>query len=151
MKDMVIHEPNGLLHQKSDPVEDFTEVKRIADDLLVTIKRWARSRWWCWWLGIAAPQIGFMRRVIVLRRGWNRYAVMVNPAIIERKIPVPYIERCYSVDGRYVVKRHLWAKVRYQDVSGVWHEMVIMGPSAMYQEIDHLNGVLISQIGVWVL
>lgn len=149
MKSAVIREPNDLLHQKSDLVEDFTEVKRIADDLLIIIKRWAR--WWNPWLGVAAPQIGFMRRVIVLRRGRNQYTVMVNPAITKAKVPILWIERCYSVNGRYMVKRHLWAKVRHQDVSGVWHEMVIMGPSAIYQEIDHLNGLLISQIGVRVL
>lgn len=146
MKSAVIREPNDLLHQKSDLVEDFTEVKRIADDLLIIIKRWAR--WWNPWLGVAAPQIGFMRRVIVLRRRWNQYTVMVNPAIIEVKIPIPSIETCYSVNGVYLVKRPLWARVRYQDISGVRHETVIVGPSALYQEIDHLNGVLISQIGM---
>lgn len=145
----VIREPNNLLHQKSAPVTDFTEVKRITDDLLITIKRWAR--WWNPWLGIAAPQIGFMRRVIVLRRRWSRYTIMVNPIIIAAKIPIPFIERCYSVDGTYIVKRYLWAKIRYQDIARVWHKMIIMGPNAIYQEIDHLNGILVSQIGMRIL
>lgn len=148
---MVIHEPNELLHQKSDPVEDFAEVKRIAGDLLITVKRWGKARWWNPFLGIAAPQIGFMRRIIVMQRWWNHYTIMINPVIVKSRIPVPYIERCYSVDGMYLVKRYLWARVRYQDVSGVRHETVIIGPSAIYQEIDHLNGILVSQIGVRVL
>ena len=145
----MIHEPNDLLHQKSDPVEDFMEMKRIADDLLVTIKRWAL--WRNPWLGIAGPQLGFMRRVIVLRHGWSRYMVMVNPALLQAKIPFPFIETCYSVDGIYLVKRHLWVKIRYQDMSGILRETVITGPSAIYQEIDHLNGILVSQIGLRIL
>ena len=146
MNSIVIREPHDLLHQKSDAVEDFLEVRRIADDLLITIKRLAR--WWNPWLGLAAPQIGFMRRVIVLRRRWSRYVVMVNPVIIKRKIPTPFIERCYSVEGAYIVKRYLWTKVRYQDISGMLHELAILGPSAIYQEIDHLDGVLVSQAGI---
>ncbi len=150
MKDTaVLHEPNDLLHQRSDTVKDFTEIKRITGDLFITIKRWAR--WWNPWLGIAAPQIGFLRRVIILRSGWSKYTAMINPCIIKVRVPVPYIETCYSVNGIYVVKRYVWARVRYQDISSAWHETIVIGPSALYQEIDHLNGVLISQIGTRIL
>lgn len=62
------------------------------------------------------------------------------------------IETCYSLNREkyYLVKRYLWAKVTYQDLQGMQCEKIVRGPSAIYQEIDHLNGIMISEIGVRV-
>ena len=54
---MIIKEPNILLHQKCEPVTDFVEARKIADELLVAIK--SVAKWWNRWLGFAANQIGY--------------------------------------------------------------------------------------------
>ena len=149
MEPQIIKEPNEILHQKSDRVIDFREAEEIAKILLAAIRK--LSKFWNRWLGLAANQMGYLRRIIVLRMGSNDYLIMVNPEVLEVRCPFPYCERCRSVRGLYIVKRYLWARVRYQDLDGKWNEIVLKGPSAIYQEIDHLNGLLVSEIGFRIL
>ena len=143
---MIIKEPNNLLHQKCESVTDFTEAKKVADEVLVTIR--SVAKWWNRWLGFAANQIGYSKRIIALRKGKDEYCILINPMFMEKRIPFPYLEGCYSVRGIYIVKRYLWTKVQYQDLGGNSHEMILRGPSALYQEIDHIDGVLISEVGL---
>ena len=51
----------------------------------------------------------------------------------------------------YLVKRYLWSKVIYQDLGGNWHEIALKGPSPIYQELDHLDGIMVSNIGLRIL
>lgn len=145
----ILKEPNQLLHRQCEPVRDFDEATRIAEELLTAIK--SVAKFWNPWLGLAANQIGFSKRMIVLRKSKNDYEIMINPILIEKKFPFPYLERCYSVNGLYLVKRYLWTKVKYQDLESNWHEIILKGINAIYQEVDHINGVLVSDIGMRVL
>jgi len=143
---MIIKEPDNLLHGRCTEVTDFIEAKQIADKLLVTIR--SMTKWWNRWLGFAANQIGYSKRIITLRKGKDEYDILINPVIVQKRWPFPYLEGCYSVRGIYIVKRYLWAKVQYQDLEGSRQEMIVRGPSALYQEIDHIDGILISDIGL---
>lgn len=77
---------------------------------------------------------------------------MINPIVVERHFPFPYVETCYSLGLKryHLIKRYLWAKVKYQDVEGAWHEKILRDPSAIYQEIDHLNGIMVSERGLQI-
>lgn len=143
----IILEPHELLHKPCEKVYDFLEARKIAQELLQVIK--SASQWWNRCLGFAANQIGYSKRIIVLRMGKNYYEILINPILVEKKFSFPYIETCYSLNREkyYLVKRYLWAKVIYQDLHGVRCEQIVRGPSAVYQEIDHLNGILVSEIG----
>jgi peptide deformylase len=141
----ILREPNDFLHQHCEPVSRFDDAKLIVNALLRAIK--SISKPWNRWLGLAANQIGFLKRIIALRMGGDRYAVLINPVLIEKKFPFPYLERCYSVDGIYLIKRYLCAKVKYQDIDGEFCEIILRGPSAIYQEMDHLDGRLVSESG----
>ena len=147
----IFKEPNEILHRKCESITDFDEAKQIADELLVVIK--LVSKWWNRWLGFAANQIGFPKRIIALRKSRDEYEILVNPVLTETRFPFPYLETCYSLDFKkyYFVKRYLWAKVKYQDLEARPHEMILKGPSAVYQEIDHINGIMVSEIGFRVL
>ncbi len=147
----IVKEPNNLLHQKCEPVSNFDEAKQIADELLLVIK--SVSKWWNRWLGFAANQIGYSKRIIALRKSKNEYEILINPILVETRFPFPHLETCYSLNLRekYLVKRYLWAKVKYQNLEGSPREMILKGPSAIYQEIDHINGILISEIGFRIL
>ncbi|MDO8530064.1 MAG: peptide deformylase [bacterium] len=148
---MIVKEPNDLLHQKCEPVSNFEEAKQIANELLITIK--SVSKWWNGWLGFAANQIGHSKRIIVLRKGKENYKILINPIVLEKRFSFPFLEKCYSLSLKkiYLVKRYLWVKVKYQDLASNTHEMTVIGPSAIYQEIDHIDGILISEVGfrVW--
>ena len=144
----IVKEPNGLLHQKCEPVTDFEEAKKIADGLVIVMK--SVSRRWNRWLGFAANQIGYNKRIIGLRNGKDRYSIFINPTFIEKRFPFPCLEKCYSLPSLkevYLVKRYLWAKVKYQDLNGTSHKIIFRGPSAIYQEIDHIDGIMVSEIG----
>ena len=145
MTPVILTEPNTLLHQRSVPVTKFIEAKHIAEKLTLILK--AKSKFWNRWVGFAANQIGYPVRMVALRNIANKYPVLINPQIIEKKFPFPYVEGCFSVKGFYLVKRYLWARVKFQTLTAEWHEIVLKGPSAIYQEIDHLNGILVSEVG----
>jgi len=148
---MIIKEPNSLLHQKCESVSDFEEAKQIAGELLIVVK--SVSRWWNRWLGFAANQIGYSKRIIALRTGRGEYEILVNPMVTEKRFPFPHLESCYSLNLKeiYLVKRYLWAKVKYQNLKGEPQDLIVKGFSAIYQEIDHIDGVLISEVGyrIW--
>lgn len=144
-----VREPNKLLRQKCSPVHDFEEAKQIANELVTAAK--SAAKFWNRWLGFAANQIGYSKRIIVLRKNRDDFSVLINPKLIEQLLPFPYLEKCYSVDGLYLVKRYLWSKVKYQDLNGNWHEIILKGPSAIYQELDHIDGILVSDNGVRIL
>lgn len=147
----IIKEPNNLLHKPCEPVDNFKEAERIANELLVVIK--SVTRWWKLWLGFAANQIGYPKRIIILRKDQNEYEILVNPIIVKKRFPFPFIETCYSFDVKkyYLVKRYLWVKVKYQNLEGDWCKMILKGPSAVYQEMDHIDRIMVSEIGWRIL
>ena len=152
MQTKIIKEPDSFLHQKCESITDFEEARKITNDLVDMMK--SVSKWWNRWLGFAANQIGYNKRIIGLRNGKNRYDILINPVFVKKRLPFLYFEKCYSLPSLkevYLVKRYLWAKVKYQDLSGAWKEKVLLGPSAIYQEIDHIDGIMVSEIGWRIL
>jgi len=145
MRSEILRDQNKILHTTCEAVTDFEEAKQIAEELVEVIK--SVAKFWNIWLGFAANQIGYSKRIIVLRKGKDEYQILINPFLVQTRIPFPYLERCYSTSGIYRVKRYLWAQVKYQDLQQQWQEMILKGPSAVYHEIDHLEGILISEKG----
>lgn len=82
------------------------------------------------------------------RRSWGVMSehVMVNPSIVFREGEQFGHDGCLSVPGLYVdaLRRDLRVRLRYQDVSGDWHETDAEGHFAhvLQHEYDHLEGVL---------
>ncbi len=129
-----------VLRKQSRPVEKFdARLKQLVDDMLETMYE-ADG------IGLAAPQIGILRRIIVI----DLYddagpAVYVNPQIIEQAGEQFEIEGCLSlpgVSGR--VLRPQQVTVRYQNLAGEVCQKTADGllARAFCHEIDHLNGVL---------
>ena len=91
-------------------------------------------------VGLAAPQVGILRRVAVVdvTEDHSGLLEMVNPEIIER-------EGTLSVPGRQaVVTRPMKVKARYQTRKGEWMEIETEGfeARAICHELDHLDGTL---------
>lgn len=145
MTPRIVKAPDDRLRVWSTEVTDFEEAKKITSELLFAVK--SVAKFWKLWLGFAAPQIGYNKRIIVLRDGRKGWKIMLNPVVSKKRWPFFYPGRCYSLDGRYLMKGYLWRKVKSQDLQGDYHEEILRGPSALEHEIDHLNGLLASDIG----
>lgn len=137
--------PDPILRQVAAPVERVdAEVRRLADDMLATMYDAPG-------IGLAAPQVGISRRLIVLDvsddDGEGRPLVMINPEILHlgegRR---SYEEGCLSIpDVKVEIERPSTLKVAYLDRDGVRQQLDAEGllATAIQHEIDHLDGRLI--------
>ena len=95
-------------------------------------------------LGLAAPQIGILRRVcIVLDDDETTYLELINPEILSQEGEQEGFEGCLSLAGMYgIVKRPMKVKVRAQDRTGAYVEYEREGVTArcFCHEIEHLDG-----------
>ncbi len=97
-------------------------------------------------LGLAAPQIGVLRRVIVIVDGDTEQLVaLINPEITNASGKQNANEGCLSVPGVWgKTERPAEVTVKAQDSKGEWFEITRTGITAvcLCHEIDHLNGIL---------
>ena len=98
-------------------------------------------------VGLAAPQVGVLRRVVVIDPTEDHSGLreLVNPEILETSGSQTGREGCLSVPERQgVVTRPMKVRVRYQDRKGNPVEAEVEGleARAICHEVDHLNGVL---------
>jgi peptide deformylase len=129
----------NFLTQKSEQVS-IEEAQEIITDLLDTANYHIDN---C--AGLAAPQIGVLKKVIVVRRD-NSFFPMVNPMII-KKSGKKFVnnEGCLSLEGSRAVERYENVLVNYSDGRGKRQTKSFNGMMAVIvqHEVDHLNGKLI--------
>jgi len=95
-------------------------------------------------LGLAAPQVGVLRRVAVIEVD-ELLLELINPVILTKRGKCVDLEGCLSVPGRYAeVERPKSVVVGTYDRSGAYHEIKLSGLAARAacHEIDHLDGEL---------
>ena len=121
------------------PVTDFnSRLHTLLDDMADTL---AESGG----VGLAAPQVGILRRVCVVLDEDDQLIELVNPEIIRTEGEQTGLEGCLSVPGKYgVVTRPEVVRVRAQDRDGEWFEVEDGGLTArcFCHEIEHLDGHL---------
>ena len=96
-------------------------------------------------VGLAAPQVGILKRIVVIDCTGEDPILLINPEIIETSGEQTGYEGCLSVPGKSgIVTRPNYVKVRAQNIDMEWFE--IEGEEllarAFCHEIDHLNGHL---------
>ena len=99
-------------------------------------------------VGLAAPQVGILRRVVLVDVG-EEIIELINPELIETDGEQVGPEGCLSVPGKYgLVKRPYYAKVRAQDRDGNWFEAEgeELIARCFCHELDHLDGILYTQV-----
>ena len=139
-KIMTVKEP--CLHKVCRPVEKFDgKLHKLLDDMKETLLD-ANG------VGLAAPQVGILRRVVVVDTG-EEMLELVNPELLETRGEQEGAEGCLSVPGKYgLVKRPMVAKVRAQDRDGNWYE--VEGEELIARcfchEIDHLDGIVYTEV-----
>lgn len=127
-----------LLRKKSRPVEEF------GDKLAILLDDMAETMYKADGCGLAAPQIGLLRRVIVCDYG-KGLVEMVNPVILEASGKIGGQEGCLSIPGkRGYVERYDTLRVQWQTRNGDKKVKTFKGFDAvvLQHEIDHLEGVL---------
>lgn len=129
---------DDLLRKKSRKVDEIDDrIQVLLDDMLQTM--YENNG-----VGLAAPQVGILKRVVVIDIGEGPL-FLINPEIIEEEGFYVDQEGCLSVPGRQgEVKRPYRVKVKAQDRKG--NEIIVEGEEllarALCHEIDHLNGIL---------
>ncbi len=127
-----------ILRKISKVVKNIDERTQILiDDMLDTMYE-ANG------IGLAAPQVGILKRVVVIDIG-DGPIILINPEIVEANGEVKDVEGCLSVSGKQGnVIRPKYVKVKAEDRDG--NSIEIQGEDllarALCHEIDHLNGIL---------
>ena len=139
-KIMTVKEP--CLHKVCRPVEKFDgKLHKLLDDMKETLLD-ANG------VGLAAPQVGILRRVVVVDTG-EEMLELVNPELLETSGEQEGAEGCLSLPGKYgLVRRPNVAKVRAQDRNGNWFEVEgeALIARCFCHEIDHLDGIVYTEV-----
>ena len=144
LRDIIIH-PDPRLKKVCAPVEEITpELRKLADDMLQTMYEAPG-------IGLAAPQVGELRRLIVMdcvkeEDARPRPMALFNPEVLWTSDDTNiYEEGCLSIPEQYAdVERPAEVKVRWLDRDGKKQEELFDGlwATCVQHEIDHLNGKL---------
>lgn len=133
-------EKEEILHKVCRPVTDFNErLWQLLDDM-------AETMYHADGVGLAAPQVGILRRAVVIDTGEGQGLIeLVNPKIVMSKGSQLEVEGCLSCPGEYgKVKRPARVKVEAQNRYGDPVEYVgtDLLARAFCHEIDHLDGIM---------
>ena len=130
-----------ILAKTSRKVEKFDDrLAQLLDDMRETMYQ-ANG------VGLAAVQVGILRRAIVIDCG-DGYIELVNPEIISSEGEQFEEEGCLSLPGQVgVTCRPMTVRVKAQDRNGKWQVLKGEGLKArcFCHEIDHLDGILFTQ------
>lgn len=137
-----------VLTIEAQTITDFTpELGRVVDEMLLSMQQ-AQG------VGIAAPQVHLSLALFIMASRPNeRYpdapyiapTVVINPHILDYSQQMePGEEGCLSIqERRFLISRHTWVRVKYQDLDGQWHAQKLSGFIAriFQHEYDHLQGI----------
>ena len=135
--------PDPVLKKKASPVQRVDDsIKSLVNDLFETM--YAADG-----VGLAAPQVGVLKQVIVLdttpRQPESKPVAMINPQIIAKEGSTRYSEGCLSIPGEAEeVDRAAKVTVQFVDVSGQEQTLEADGllAVAIQHETDHLQGTM---------
>lgn len=138
----ILKDEDPVLLKKSRPVVDFDQkLWDLLDDMKETLEH-ANG------LGLAAPQIGILRRAVIVIDGDGEMLELVNPKVTEKKGEQDGLEGCLSVPGLWgYVQRPMDVTVEAQNRNGEVFQVSGIGLVArcFCHEIDHLDGILYTE------
>ncbi len=135
----IVERGDPCLEKICRPVTDFNQrLHTLLDDMAETLMESGG-------VGLAAPQVGILRRVCLVIDSEDEIIELINPKIIKAEGEQTGLEGCLSIPGRYgVVTRPYTVRVRAQDRYGDFFEVEDEELTArcFCHEIDHLDGVM---------
>lgn len=142
---VIVKHPDEILRQIAKPVPKITpNIHKLLDDM-------AETMYDAHGVGLAAPQIGISKRVIVLDPHDEETGLleMINPEIVEQSGEQLGPEGCLSIpglNGEVARKQHITVKGLDRDGNELTVEASDFLARIFQHEIDHLNGVLFTDI-----
>ena len=138
-----------ILRKVCRPVEKITpRTLTLLDDMVETM----REANGC---GLAAPQVGVLRRVVLIETEKGKLYEMINPVIIERSEELQHeVEGCLSIPNRWgITERPAKVTVKAMDRNGNYYTVTGTGllARAICHETDHLDGILYTDKAVRML
>lgn len=134
---LILTDEDPALHKRCHPITKFDDkLEKLLDDMKETLANANGA-------GLAAPQIGILRRVVVVLDDTDEVLELVNPEIVSREGEDTGLEGCLSVPGMWgYVARPEKVKVKAQDRNGSWFEAEGEGMVArcFCHELEHLDG-----------
>ena len=139
----IVEQGESCLNKVCRPVTDFNRrLHLLMDDLVDTLSEAGG-------MGLAAPQVGILRRAcVVIDEEPEELVELVNPQIISQSGEQTGPEGCLSVPGKWgMVTRPDYVRVRAQDRDGAWFEIEGRGLTARCycHELEHLDGHLYTE------
>lgn len=135
----IITQGDARLRKKCRQVTDFNRrLHDLLDDMRETLGEAQGA-------GLAAPQVGILRRAVIVLDDDEQMLELVDPEVLEQSGEQTAPEGCLSVPGKWgMVTRPSYVKIRAQDRFGNWLEMEREGLTArcFCHEIEHLDGHL---------
>lgn len=132
-----------FLHKKSRPVDEITpRMQTLISDMVETMRD-ADG------VGLAAPQVGVLRRIVVIEVEPGNVLELINPEIVESSGSQKGPEGCLSVPGKTgIVERPMYVTIRALDRNGIMREYKgeELLARAMCHETDHLDGIIYTDI-----
>ena len=139
----IVSYPDPVLAATAERVEVFDEeLRQLADDMAETMRK-ANG------VGLAGPQVGISRRVVVIEPEEGELTEMINPVISDTAGEQIGAEGCLSVKGKQgTVTRPYRVKAEYRDRTGRKHKLTAEGffARAVCHELDHLDGIIYTDI-----
>lgn len=134
----ILKDDDPMLRKVCRPVTEFNErLWQLLDDMADTMHAAPG-------VGLAGPQVGILRRVVVMDVG-DGVIEAINPEIVESEGEQSGEEGCLSFPGRWgIVKRPYKVRMKAQDRHGKWYFLTgeELLARCMCHEIDHLDGVV---------
>lgn len=135
----IVVEGDEVLRKRSREVSQVDDrIRMILDDMLETMRDYDG-------VGIAAPQVGILKRIFIVEAEEGDVLEAVNPEILSMEGLVAGEEGCLSVPGYFgTVERPEKVRLGAQDRKGEFYEIEAEGLKAVAicHEYDHLEGVL---------
>ncbi len=132
-----------IMRKRSKPVKEMTQrIDELVGDMIETMREQNG-------VGLAAVQVGVLKRIFVVEVEENNPLVFINPEILEVEGEQVGYEGCLSVPGKTgVVRRPNQVKVRASDLQMKEFELTGEGllARAILHENDHLNGILYTDL-----
>jgi peptide deformylase len=143
LKKAIVLWPDPVLTQPAEAVTEFNEeLQTLVADLFETMAAANGA-------GLAAPQIGVLKRVLVVdvssQEPGTLPIVLINPVLTGSDGTQDFQEGCLSVPGQYLtITRKASVAVSYKDATGADQQIVAEGlmADALQHEMDHLDGVM---------
>lgn len=138
------YEGDEILSKKAREVEVIDDkIKQLVEDMFETMYKWDG-------LGLAAPQVGVLKRVVVIDLyEENTKFVLINPVIIKQSGEQECEEGCLSFPNKFAkVKRPKEVEVEALNINGKKYRIKAQDLLAqcIAHEIDHLNGIVFTSV-----